>query len=72
MQVSSFFFSATHSLHNVAMATSDINENCNYVQNDPPKCRIKLGKGHFDILCCFGVIKESSLGEESAPPPRSE
>ena len=44
------------------MATPEINENCHYVQNDPHKCRIKLGKFHFDILCCFGVIKESLPG----------
>ena len=52
------------------MATTEINENCHYVQNDPHKCRIKLGKFHSDILYCFGVIKESLLrGAESAPPP---
>ena len=51
------------------MATPEINENCHYVQNDPHKCRIKLRKFHFDILCCFGVIKESLPGgAESAPP----
>ena len=44
------------------MATPEINENCCYVQNDPHKCRIKLGKFNFDILCCFGAIKESLLG----------
>ena len=41
------------------MATPEINENCHYMENDPHKCRIKLGKFHFDIFCCFGVIKES-------------
>ena len=52
------------------MATPEINENYHYVQNDSHKCRIKLGKFHFDILCCFGVIKESLPGgAESAPPP---
>ena len=52
------------------MATPKINENCHYVQNDPHKCKIKLEKFHFDILCRFGVIKESLLGgPESAPPP---
>ena len=51
------------------MATPKINENCNYVQNDPHKCTIKLEKFHFDILCRFGVIKESLPGgAESAPP----
>ena len=45
------------------MATSKINENCHYVQNDPHKCKIKLKKFHFDILCRFGVIKESLPGE---------
>ena len=53
------------------MATSKINENCHYVQNDSIKCKIKLEKFHFDILYRFGVIKESlSGGGESAPPPR--
>ena len=34
-------------------------------------CRIKLGKFHFDILCCFGVIKESlpGGGGRNLPPP---
>ena len=51
------------------MATPENNENCHYMQNDSHKCRIKLGKFHFDILCCFGVIKESLPGgAESAPP----
>ena len=53
------------------MATTEINENCHYVQNDPHKCRIKLGKFHFDILCCFGVIKESLAGGRN-PPPKGE
>ena len=59
MQVSSFFYSATHSQQKVAMATPEINKNCHYEQNNPHKCRIKLGKFLFDILCFFGVIKES-------------
>ena len=54
------------------MATPEINENCCFVQNDPHKCKIKLEKFYFDILCRFGVIKESLLGggggAESAPP----
>ena len=45
------------------MATPKINENCHYVQNDRHKFKIKVGKFHSDILCHFGVIKES------APPP---
>ena len=44
------------------MATPEINENCHYVQNDPHKCKIKLENFHFDILCNFGVIKESLPG----------
>ena len=53
------------------MATRKINKNCHYMQNDPHKCKIKLEKFHFDILCRFGVIKESLQGggAESAPPP---
>ena len=50
------------------MATPEINENCLYVQNDPHKCRIKLRKFHFDILCCFGVIKERLPGGAESPP----
>ena len=44
------------------MPTPEINENCNYVHNNPLRCKIKLEKFHFDILCCFGVIKESLPG----------
>ena len=44
------------------MATPEINENCHHVQNDPHKCKIKLEKFHFDILCRCGVIKESLPG----------
>ena len=54
------------------MATPKINEHCHYVQNDPHKCWIKLGKFHFDILFCFGVIKESLPGGRNAPPPPGE
>ena len=51
------------------MATPKINDKCRYVQNDSHKCKIKLEKFHFDILCRFGVIKESLPGRaESAPP----
>ena len=51
------------------MATPKINENCHYVHNDPLKCKIKLEKFHFGILCRFGVIKESLPGgAESASP----
>ena len=53
------------------MATPKINENCHYVQNDPRKCKIKLEKFHFDILCRFGVyIKESLPGGRNPPPPQ--
>ena len=51
------------------MATPKVNENCHHVQNDPHKCKIKLEKFHFDILCRFGVIKESLLGGGIRPPP---
>ena len=54
------------------MATPEINENCHYVQNDPHRCKIKLEKFHFDILCCYGVIKESLPGEGQNPPPPQE
>ena len=52
------------------MATPEINENCHCVKNYPHKCKIKLEKFRFDILCYFGGIKESlPAGTESAPPP---
>ena len=53
------------------MATPKINENYHYAQNDLHKCKIKLEKFHFDILCHFRVIKESLPGGEipRAPPP---
>ena len=55
------------------MATPETNEKCYYVQHDPHKCKIKLEKFHFDILCSFGVIKESLLGGGGGggrnPPP---
>ena len=50
------------------MATPKINENCHHVQNDPHKCKIKIEKFHFDILCRFGVIKESLPGGAICPP----
>ena len=53
------------------MPTPEINESCYYVQYDPHKCKIKPEKFPFDILCRFGVIKESLLGgggAEAAPP----
>ena len=56
------------------MATPKINENCHHVQNDPHKCKIKLEKFHFDIMCRFGVIKESLPGRGGGirPPPSGE
>ena len=51
------------------MATPKINENCHHVQNDSHKSKIKLEKFHFDILCRFGVIKESLPGGAESPPP---
>ena len=53
------------------MATPEINENCCFMQNDSHKCKIKLEKFYFDILCRFGVIKESLLegGGRNPPPP---
>ena len=54
------------------METPKINENCHYVQNDPHKCKIKLEKFHFDILCRYGVIKECLPGGGIRPPPPSE
>ena len=54
------------------MATPETNEKCYYLQHDPHKCKIKLEKFHFDILCRFGVIKESLLGGGNPPPPPGE
>ena len=51
------------------MATPEINENSHYEQNDPHRCKIKLEKFHSDILCCYGVIKESLPGGQNPPPP---
>ena len=50
------------------MATRKINEGCHYVKNDPHECKIKHAKFHFDILCRFGVIKESLPGRRNPPP----
>ena len=53
------------------MATPRSNENCHYVQDEPHKCKIKLEKFHFDILCHFVDIKESLLGGGGGiRPPR--
>ena len=49
MLISSHFCSATRSIQKVAMATLEVNENCHHVQNNPLRCKIKLGKFHFDI-----------------------
>ena len=49
-------------IQKLAMATPEINENCHYIQNDPFRCKIKLEKFHFDILCCCGVIEKSLPG----------
>ena len=51
------------------MATPKINENCHYVQNDPISVRLNLKNFNFDILCRFGVIKESFPGGRNLPPP---
>ena len=53
MQVSSLFYSATHSKQKVAMEIPEIDENGHYVQNDPHRCKIKLEKFHFDHNLCF-------------------
>ena len=45
------------------MPTPEISESCYYVQHDPHKCKIKPEKFPFNILCRFGVIKESLQGE---------
>ena len=50
------------------MATPEDNENCYHVLNDLHRCKIKLGKFHFDFLRCYGVIKESFPGGGILPP----
>ena len=54
------------------MTTPEINENCHYMQNDPPRCKIKREKFHFDILCCYGVVDPVLPGRRGcfAPPLR--
>ena len=55
------------------MATPETDENCHYLQNDTHRCKIKLEHFHFDILRCYGVIKESLLGGGGRnPPPAGE
>ena len=63
MQLSSLFYSATQTEQKVVMETPEINENCYYYygQHEPRKCKTKLEKFHFDILCHCRVIKESLL-----------
>ena len=51
------------------MATPEYNENCHLVQNDHHMCKIKLEKFYFDILKCYGVIKESFPGGGAAALP---
>ena len=51
------------------MATPEVDENCDHVQNDPHKCNIKLEKFRFDILWCYGVIKKRFEGQRNRPPP---
>ena len=64
------------------MTTPDNNESSHHVQNDPHRCKIKLGKFNFDILWCYGVIRDfwmykqqrqrqptRSLGRGSKFPP---
>ena len=52
------------------MATPKINENCRYVHNDPHRCKIKLENFHFDILRCYGIVKESLPGGRISLSPR--
>ena len=56
------------------MATLEINKNCHYEKIDSHRCKIKLEKFHFDILRCYGVIKESLPpgGGRGVLPPRRD
>ena len=69
LQVSSVFYSATHLLQKIAMATLEVNENRHHVQNDLHRCKIKLEKFNVDILWCYRVIKKSLSGGGGANPP---
>ena len=51
------------------MAVPEDNEKCHYVQNDPNGVRLHLKKCHFNILWCYGVIKESFSGKRNPPLP---
>ena len=51
------------------METSQYNEYCQYMQYDPQRCKIKMGKFHFIILWRFGVIEERFQGGIHPPPP---
>ena len=42
------------------MATSEISENCHYVQNDPDRCKIKLGKFHLISYAVLELLREVS------------
>ena len=57
--ISSLSHSATQSKQKVAMAAPEDNENCHCVQNDPQRHKIKLERIYFNILWCYGAIKES-------------
>ena len=50
------------------METPENSENCYHVKNGPHISKIKLEKFHFDILCCYGVIKESLPGGGGGSP----
>ena len=52
------------------MATTEDNEKCHYVKNDLHRYKIKLGNFHFDVFCCYGVIKKSLPGGRNPPPPQ--
>ena len=54
------------------MPTPEISESCHYVQHAPHKCKIKPEKFPFNILCRFGVIKESLLGGAEFAPSQGE
>ena len=60
----------THWKQKVAMAKNMNNDNCQCMQNEPQRCKIKVGKFQLITVLCFGDIDETSQGgEEILPTP---
>ena len=46
------------------MATPEDTENCHHVESESQRCKVELEKFHFNMLRCYGVIKESFPGDK--------